>query len=93
MQSTGPASILEMMKSVPGSFQPFNAHTSPLPCLAKSEIQELRKELERQKADAQEAKKALENRIIEERVRSGELDPDEVSRERINRCPTPRYMG
>ena len=42
------------------------------------EIGELKKELERQKNEAEEAKKALEDKIAEEMVLKGELDADEV---------------
>jgi len=43
------------------------------------EIGELKKELERQKNEAEQAKKALEDKIAEEMVLKGELDADEVS--------------
>ncbi len=43
------------------------------------EIGELKKELERQKDEAELAKKALEDKIAEEMVLKGELDADEVS--------------
>ena len=42
------------------------------------EIGELRKELERQREEAAQAKKALEDKIAEELVLKGELDADEV---------------
>lgn len=46
----------------------------------RREIKELRQELARRTGEAEEAKKALEDKITEERVRSKELDPDEVNR-------------
>lgn len=45
----------------------------------RREIGELKKELERQKREADEAKKALEDKIAQELVLKGELDADEVS--------------
>ncbi|CAN0415368.1 unnamed protein product, partial [Ectocarpus sp. 12 AP-2014] len=42
------------------------------------EIGELKKELERQKREADEAKKALEDKIAQEMVLKGELDADEA---------------
>lgn len=59
----------------------------PLFYRAGREIQELQKELERQKTDAQEAKKALEDMVKEEGVQKGELDPDEVTHQRNNPFP------
>lgn len=44
------------------------------------EIEELRRELEGQINKAEEARKALQDKITEEKVRNGELDPDEVGR-------------
>lgn len=43
------------------------------------EIGELKEELERQKKEAEQAKKALEDKIAEELVLKGELDADEVN--------------
>lgn len=43
------------------------------------EIEELKKELDRQKRESDEAKKALEDKVAEEMVQKGELDADEVS--------------
>lgn len=42
------------------------------------ELEAMRKELDAQKLDAQEARKALEEKLTEERIRSGALDPDEA---------------
>ncbi|CAM9710007.1 unnamed protein product, partial [Hapterophycus canaliculatus] len=42
------------------------------------EIGELKKELERQKLEAEDAKKALEDKIAEEMIQKGELDADEA---------------
>lgn len=44
------------------------------------EIGELREKLERQRDEAEKAKKALEDKIAEEMVLKGELDADEVRR-------------
>lgn len=43
-----------------------------------SEIEELKKEMGKQKREAEEVQKALDDKIAEEKVRNGELDPDEV---------------
>lgn len=42
------------------------------------EVEELRKELKSKTAEAEEATKALEDRLTEDRVRNGDLNPDEV---------------
>lgn len=44
------------------------------------EIKELREALEKEKREAEEARKALQDKITEEKVRNGEMDPDEVGR-------------
>lgn len=43
------------------------------------EIGELKEELQRQKKAAEQAQKALEDKIAEEMLLKGELDADEVS--------------
>lgn len=46
----------------------------------RREIEELQQELAKRTSEAEEAKKALEDKIIEEKVKNKELDPDEVNR-------------
>ncbi|CAM9178655.1 unnamed protein product, partial [Ectocarpus fasciculatus] len=54
-------------------------NTSDAALLSKErEIGELKRELERQKREADEAKKALEDKIAQEMVLKGELDADEA---------------
>ncbi|CAM9292067.1 unnamed protein product, partial [Laminaria digitata] len=61
-----------------GSSEP-PTNTSDAALLNKErEIKELRQELARRTGEAEEAKKALDDKITEERVRSKELDPDEA---------------
>lgn len=56
------------------------------------EIGELKKELERQKNEAEQAKKALEDKIAEEMVLKGELDADEVRGVRRTKWPLRRRL-
>lgn len=43
------------------------------------EIERLREELEAKRGEAEGAKKALLDRLTDEKVKAGELDPDEVT--------------
>lgn len=40
----------------------------------------MREALQKEKKEAEEVRKALEDKVTEEKVRNGEMDPDEVSR-------------
>lgn len=54
-------------------------YVGPTSASSFREIEDLTKELERQKLEALEAKKALEDKIAEEMIQKGELNADEVS--------------